>query len=328
MSNTARAVNLARRRPAAGRHRRGDRRLLERRRRPARPRPAARDVPRSPGFGVTVGFHRHAHPPRVPDVASRSSTCSPPPGSMAVQGPVINWVADHRKHHAHTDEEGDPHSPHVGRGAGIARRAARPAARPRRLARLRPRPRRARALRARPLRGRAACAASTARSSASSALGLALPFAAGCAASPGALAGALDRAALGRPRAHLPPAPRHVVDQLDLPLLRPPPLRRRGPLHERLVARAAELRRGLAPQPPRVPALGAARPVEGRASLDPSAWLIAAWSARARLGRRADHARAPARRSSRRKPERATEEAGAAHRARGGRVRPGETRTV
>jgi stearoyl-CoA desaturase (Delta-9 desaturase) len=40
-------------------------------------------------------------------------------GSMAVQGPVINWVADHRKHHAHTDEEGDPHSPHVGRGAGI-----------------------------------------------------------------------------------------------------------------------------------------------------------------------------------------------------------------
>jgi stearoyl-CoA desaturase (Delta-9 desaturase) len=40
-------------------------------------------------------------------------------GSMAVQGPVINWVADHRKHHAHTDEEGDPHSPHVGAGAGI-----------------------------------------------------------------------------------------------------------------------------------------------------------------------------------------------------------------
>ena len=33
---------------------------------------------------------------------------------MAVQGPVIAWVADHRKHHAHTDEEGDPHSPHVG----------------------------------------------------------------------------------------------------------------------------------------------------------------------------------------------------------------------
>ncbi len=40
-------------------------------------------------------------------------------GSMAVQGPVISWVADHRKHHAHTDKEGDPHSPHVGHGDGM-----------------------------------------------------------------------------------------------------------------------------------------------------------------------------------------------------------------
>jgi stearoyl-CoA desaturase (Delta-9 desaturase) len=32
---------------------------------------------------------------------------------------VIDWVADHRKHHAHTDEDGDPHSPHAGQGAGI-----------------------------------------------------------------------------------------------------------------------------------------------------------------------------------------------------------------
>src|SRR5436309_8538418 len=40
-------------------------------------------------------------------------------GSMAVQGSVIAWVADHRKHHAHTDVEGDPHSPHVGHGDGI-----------------------------------------------------------------------------------------------------------------------------------------------------------------------------------------------------------------
>jgi fatty-acid desaturase len=31
-------------------------------------------------------------------------------GSMAVQGPVMSWVADHRKHHAFTDEDGDPHS--------------------------------------------------------------------------------------------------------------------------------------------------------------------------------------------------------------------------
>jgi stearoyl-CoA desaturase (delta-9 desaturase) len=32
---------------------------------------------------------------------------------------VIDWVADHRKHHAHTDQEGDPHSPHVGHGSGV-----------------------------------------------------------------------------------------------------------------------------------------------------------------------------------------------------------------
>jgi stearoyl-CoA desaturase (delta-9 desaturase) len=40
-------------------------------------------------------------------------------GSMSVQGSVIHWVADHRKHHTFTDEEGDPHSPHVGHGAGL-----------------------------------------------------------------------------------------------------------------------------------------------------------------------------------------------------------------
>src|SRR5437588_9293002 len=34
-------------------------------------------------------------------------------GSMAVQGSVITWVADHRKHHTFTDQEGDPHSPHL-----------------------------------------------------------------------------------------------------------------------------------------------------------------------------------------------------------------------
>jgi stearoyl-CoA desaturase (Delta-9 desaturase) len=71
------------------------------------------------GLGITVGFHRM--------LTHRSFRTSKPveylfaaAGSMAMQGPVINWVADHRKHHAHTDEEGDPHSPHVGRGAGIA----------------------------------------------------------------------------------------------------------------------------------------------------------------------------------------------------------------
>jgi stearoyl-CoA desaturase (delta-9 desaturase) len=69
-------------------------------------------------LGVTIGFHRL--------LTHRSFQTSKPLeylfaalGSMAVQGPVIAWVADHRKHHAHTDVEGDPHSPHVGHGDGV-----------------------------------------------------------------------------------------------------------------------------------------------------------------------------------------------------------------
>ncbi len=30
---------------------------------------------------------------------------------MAVEGPVTRWVADHRRHHAYSDKDGDPHSP-------------------------------------------------------------------------------------------------------------------------------------------------------------------------------------------------------------------------
>jgi stearoyl-CoA desaturase (delta-9 desaturase) len=39
-------------------------------------------------------------------------------GSAAIEGPVISWVADHRKHHAFSDRPGDPHSPHVDHGCG------------------------------------------------------------------------------------------------------------------------------------------------------------------------------------------------------------------
>jgi stearoyl-CoA desaturase (delta-9 desaturase) len=70
------------------------------------------------GVGVTVGFHRL--------LTHRSFATSMPLqygfavlGSMAVEGPVISWVADHRKHHTHADEEGDPHSPHVGHEGGV-----------------------------------------------------------------------------------------------------------------------------------------------------------------------------------------------------------------
>ena len=60
-----------------------------------------------------------ADPSRLPDLPGRSATSSPALGEMAVQGSVIAWVADHRKHHAHTDVDGDPHSPHVGHGDGL-----------------------------------------------------------------------------------------------------------------------------------------------------------------------------------------------------------------
>jgi stearoyl-CoA desaturase (delta-9 desaturase) len=71
------------------------------------------------GFGVTIGFHRllthrafQTHKPVEYLFAVL--------GSMGLQGPVLDWVADHRKHHANADQEGDPHSPHVGHGSGLS----------------------------------------------------------------------------------------------------------------------------------------------------------------------------------------------------------------
>jgi stearoyl-CoA desaturase (delta-9 desaturase) len=60
--------------------------------------------------GITVGFHRHfTHgafkaKPRVRVALAIA-------GSLAIEGPLDRWVADHRKHHAFSDKEGDPHSP-------------------------------------------------------------------------------------------------------------------------------------------------------------------------------------------------------------------------
>jgi stearoyl-CoA desaturase (Delta-9 desaturase) len=70
------------------------------------------------GLGVTVGFHRlFTHRAFKTTRAMRAVFGAL--GSAAIEGPVISWVADHRKHHAFSDEEGDPHSPHVGHGEGI-----------------------------------------------------------------------------------------------------------------------------------------------------------------------------------------------------------------
>ena len=68
------------------------------------------------GVGITVGFHRllthHAFATR-PLIAYALAGL----GSMALQGSVIDWVADHRKHHAYADRDGDPHSPHLDQGS-------------------------------------------------------------------------------------------------------------------------------------------------------------------------------------------------------------------
>ena len=65
------------------------------------------------GFGVTIGYHRLA--------THRSFETNPAVkavllilGSMAVQGAVTDWVANHVKHHAHSDDPFDPHSPSQG----------------------------------------------------------------------------------------------------------------------------------------------------------------------------------------------------------------------
>ncbi len=62
------------------------------------------------GLGVTVGFHRMLthrsfHPRPVVKFILLAF------GSMAVEGPALEWAATHIKHHAHSDRDGDPHSP-------------------------------------------------------------------------------------------------------------------------------------------------------------------------------------------------------------------------
>lgn len=62
------------------------------------------------GLGTTLGYHRLA--------AHRSFETGPVLkglllilGSMNLQGHVVNWTAYHLAHHAHSDRDGDPHSP-------------------------------------------------------------------------------------------------------------------------------------------------------------------------------------------------------------------------
>ncbi len=65
------------------------------------------------GFGITIGFHRmltHRAFEAVPPLKALLLVF----GSIAIQGSAITWAVDHRTHHAFSDKEGDPHSPHHG----------------------------------------------------------------------------------------------------------------------------------------------------------------------------------------------------------------------
>jgi stearoyl-CoA desaturase (Delta-9 desaturase) len=70
------------------------------------------------GLGITVGYHRYFthksfNAPRPVRAALAVA------GSLAIQGSVIDWVATHRRHHAFSDQFGDPHSPHVDVDDGV-----------------------------------------------------------------------------------------------------------------------------------------------------------------------------------------------------------------
>ncbi len=62
------------------------------------------------GHGITIGFHRYFTHGSF-KAGRRTRVALAVAGSMAIQGSVIQWVADHRRHHAFSDQEGDPHSP-------------------------------------------------------------------------------------------------------------------------------------------------------------------------------------------------------------------------
>ena len=68
-------------------------------------------------FGTTIGFHRYfthrGFATRKPLEGLLAIL-----GCMTMQGPLTQWVTDHRKHHALSDQPGDPHSPHVGHEDG------------------------------------------------------------------------------------------------------------------------------------------------------------------------------------------------------------------
>ena len=207
-------------------------------------------------LGVTVGFHRL--------FTHRSFATTRPVrvilavlGSAAVEGPVISWVADHRKHHAFSDHEGDPHSPHVGHGGGW--RGTLRGLLHAHLGWLFMHDQRGRRSRYAP-----DLLADPAVRFVDRTFGvwvLAGLAAAVRARLPGrrVARGRAHGAAVGRRGAAARAAPRHVLDQLAVPLLRPAPLRDQRRVAQPGLARAAVDGGGVAQQPPRVPDVGRAR---------------------------------------------------------------------
>ena len=62
------------------------------------------------GLGISMGFHRYFTHGSFKAVTGLRVALAVA-GSLAIEGPVLTWVADHRRHHKYSDKEGDPHSP-------------------------------------------------------------------------------------------------------------------------------------------------------------------------------------------------------------------------
>ena len=62
------------------------------------------------GLGISMGLHRYfTHGSFKATRGFKIALAIA--GSLAIEGPVITWVADHRRHHKYSDKDGDPHSP-------------------------------------------------------------------------------------------------------------------------------------------------------------------------------------------------------------------------
>ena len=230
------------------------------------------------GLGITVGYHRlFTHRSFKTTRAVRALLAVL--GSMAVEGPVIEWVATHRKHHRFSDHAGDPHSPHVDhapgwrgalRGLGHAHVGwmfrGKDMANPARYAKDLLADRDLRFIsRTFPLWV---------------VVGLAIPFGLGVALT-GSLVGGLTGLLWGGAVRVLL---LHHVDlqhQLAVPLLRPAAVRHRRRVAQPRLAGAARLRRGLAQQPPRLPDLRPSRPrppaARPRRAGSSPGWSAATW---------------------------------------------------